>query len=240
VEEPVHDGAQTQAPRRENWFDPDFVREWIERQEAKTPEARQLTRVRDAIPQGQETTFRYLNLGAGAGTLDALLLAHFPHAEATLVDGSSVMAAEARQRLASFGARARVVEANLSESNWIDTIEGPFDGAVSTIALHNLRDPMRIRVLYAEVSGLVSDGGWFLNLDYTRATGPTMGRWFQWATSGSIATGRPAGRGFPGTLGEQLIWLSEAGFSPVDCIWREAQLALMAGCKGAPRLLAAS
>jgi tRNA (cmo5U34)-methyltransferase len=227
-----------QTPRRENWFDPEFVREWIERQEAKSPETRQLPRVRDAIPCSSDASFRYVNLGSGAGTLDALILARFPNAEATLVDGSAVMLKAARERLDTFGQRVSFVEVNLAEPSWVEAVPGPFDGAVSTIALHNLRDSMRIRGLYAEVFNLLNDGGWFMNLDYTRAAAPLMGRWFQWATTGATAAARPAGRGFPGTVEEQLVWIREAGFAPADCIWREAQLALLAGCKGTPDLFA--
>ncbi|MBM2809663.1 MAG: Methyltransferase type 11 [Chloroflexi bacterium] len=202
-----------------------------------------------AIPQAPDQPFRYLELGSGAGSLGALVLSRFPNAEATFVDGSSVMVEQARERLAPFGARATVVEANLAEPTWVDAVRGPFDGMVSTIAIHNLRDPMRIRTLYAEVCGLIADGGWFLNLDYTRAAGPLMGRWFQWAAAGGPSSsgraggqagGRAGGRGFPGTLDEQLAWLREAGFAPVDCLWREAQLALMGGCKGAVRTLGGS
>jgi len=233
----VQESAQSTAPRREDWFDPEFVRGWIERQEAKTPESRQLPRVRDAIPCDRESSFRYVNLGAGGGTLDALILTQFPHAEATLVDGSSVMVDEARSRLAPFGARAVVMQANLAEPGWAGALTGTYLGAVSTIALHNLRDPLRIRALYEEVYGLLADGGWFLNLDYTRAAGPLMGQWFQWATAGTVA--RPSGRGFPGTLDEQQGWLREAGFAPVDCLWRESQLALMAGFRGVPALFSA-
>jgi len=247
----------TQAPRRENWFDPDYVRGWLQRQEERSPESRQFSRVLNAIPRAADEPFRYLNLGAGGGTLDALILERFPNAEATLVDGSTVMVEQARERLQTFTSRARVIESNLSEPTWVDAVRGPFEGAVSTIALHNLRDPMRIRALYAEVGGVLADGGWFLDLDYVRAAAPAVADWFRWtagsdgvasgeqsqqwrAGGGTASGGRGGGRGFPGTLDEQLVWLREAGFGPVDCLWKESQLVLLGACKGSLRIPPAS
>ena len=244
----------TQAPRRENWFDPDYVREWVQRQEERSPETRQFTRVLSAIPRAADEPFHYLNLGAGGGTLDALILERFPNAEATLVDGSAVMVEQVRARLRPFSSRATVIESNLSEPTWLEAVRGSFEGAVSTIALHNLRDPMRIRALYAEVGGVLADGGWFLNLDYVRAAAPAVADWFRWTAGSDGATsggqwragggadcgGRGAGRGFPGTLDEQLVWLREAGFGPVDCLWKEAQLVLLGAFKGSMRIPTAS
>jgi hypothetical protein len=43
-------------------------------------------------------------------------------------------------------------------------------------------------------------------------------------------------RDFAGTVEEQLAWLREAGFGPVDCFWKEFRLAIFGGFKGQVRV----
>ena len=43
------------------------------------------------IPRASDESFRYIDVAAGDGSLDAMLLDRFPRAEATLLDGSPVM-----------------------------------------------------------------------------------------------------------------------------------------------------
>jgi len=218
---------------RENWFDDDYIEFWIEREKARAPERyRQFFMVRALIPKTATETFRYVNLGAGPGNLDEVLLDHYKGAEAVLVDGSMAMLAAARKRLERFEGRVEYVQANLETPDWTGAVEGPFDVAVSTIALHNLRDPRRIRVLYAEINGLIGHGGVFLNLDYVRMARPSL---YALATKAGtdpdagIPAGGHGGANTPGTLEEQLIWLREAGFAIAECPWREFSVAAMMG-----------
>ncbi|MBW7929194.1 MAG: class I SAM-dependent methyltransferase, partial [Fimbriimonadaceae bacterium] len=126
---------------------------------------RQFATVRAVIPKRPADEFRYLNLGAGPGGLDELLLERFLGANATLVDGSLVMLDAASERLARFGGRVEYVQADLSRPEWTGAVGEGFDFAVSTIAIHNLRDGSRIRALYSEIHRLMGHGGMFLNLD---------------------------------------------------------------------------
>lgn len=227
------------APREaENWFDDAFVADWLVRQESRAAErSRQYAMVRALVPRNPEESFRYLNLAGGDGSLDEVLLARFPRAHATLVDGSDHMLERARERLSAFGDRLRLVQADLGTPAWT-AVGGPFDVAVSTIALHNLEDPARLRSLYLEIGSLIADGGFFMNLDYVRAPHPGLGAFYRHASadddSGFL---RVRGyRDFVGTVNEHLGWLVEAGFSPVDCFWRDLRLALFGGFKGGIRL----
>jgi tRNA (cmo5U34)-methyltransferase len=51
------------------------------------------------------------------------------------------------------------------DPKWAAGIEGQFDAVVSSIAIHNVRFPDRIRGIYGELFPLVSPGGVFLNFD---------------------------------------------------------------------------
>lgn len=227
---------ETRRRPREDWSDESYVVDWLGRQHGRSDERlRQFAMVRSLVPYAPDQSFRYLNVGAGDGWLDEVLLARFPKAEATLVDGSEVMVESAASRLDPFREQVHVVRANLAAPDWQGLVGGPFDLAVSTIAIHNLRDPTRIRALYGEIHGLLGEGGLFLNLDYVRPSTPALRALGRWAASDDAAgyvSPTSGGGGSPGTIEEQLIWLREAGFAPVDCFWKEFQAALFGGCKG--------
>ena len=229
---------QQRAEQRENWFDGEFVQTWIDREEdRKDLRERQFAIIAAMVPHRRDDAFRYINIGAGPGRLDELLLTRFPHAEAILVDGSSVMLDHARELLTPFGSRSSFVQADLADSAWVQSIDGPVDLAVSSIAIHNLRDPRRIKALYAEIFNLLSDGGFFMNLEYARLSNPQLTPLILWAAQDRVAgLGSGGGGGGAGTLDEQLIWLREAGFWPADCFWRALRVALIGGFKGEVRV----
>ena len=54
--------------------------------------------------------------------------------------------------------------ADLSDPSWVQAVGGPFDGVVSAIAIHNLRDPDVIARIYADIFTVVKPGGANLEL----------------------------------------------------------------------------
>ena len=225
---------------REDWTDEAFVRDWLRRQEERAPERqRQFSMLCSLFPHSPDDTFRYIDIAAGDGSLDGILLDRFPSAEATLLDGSPVMVKIAGERFQHLRGRVSVAQGDLETPDWRESITPPFDVAVSSIALHNLEDPLRIRTLYAEIFDVLADGGFFMNLDYVRAPSHALWPLYQHATR-NIDSGFSMGirsiRDYAGSVDEQLGWLREAGFSPVDCFWREFRLAIFGGFKGAVRV----
>jgi SAM-dependent methyltransferase len=189
--------------------------------------------LRAFIPKTVDQEFRYLNLGAGAGQLDEVLLAHFPGANATLVDNSLTMLTVARQNLSRFGNRVEYIHANLLSPDWVGAVTGPFDFTFSTIAVHNLREPKRIRELYQETYRLMGHGGMFMNLDYVRPSRPSLAPLHAWAARDEEAgfAGKGAVGQMPGTLLEHLSWLGEAGFTGVEVFWKDMNMALVCGIR---------
>lgn len=218
----------------EDWNNEDYVERWLAQQQERAAERqRQFAIVRAVIPKLPEQEFRYLNLGAGPGDLDDVLLTHFPGAAATLVDFSLVMLGMARQRLQRFGNRVEYIHANLASPDWAGAVSGPFDFIISTQAVHHLREPRRIRELYAEVYRLMGHGGTFLNLDRIRPARPSLAPLAAWAAQDPEAgfMGRGGDPGLPGSLLEHLSWLSEAGFNCVDVYWKDLSTALFCGIR---------
>jgi ubiquinone/menaquinone biosynthesis C-methylase UbiE len=218
----------------EDWHDDDFAAQWLERQKDRSEERRrQFVTIRALMPKLPQQEFRYINLGAGGGDLDEVLLDHFQGASATVVDTSLAMLDAARKRLSRFGDRVEYVQANLSRQAWTGAVSGPFDFAVSTIAIHNLRDPERIKALYTETFGLLGHGGMLLNLDYVRSAQPMLEALGPWAAKDPEAQLSPHGSGsnMPGTLLDHLHWLGEAGFETVDVLWKNMNVALVCGVR---------
>jgi tRNA (cmo5U34)-methyltransferase len=145
----------------------------------------------------------------------------------------------AGERFHDLGTRVSVAQADLGTPEWQESVKPPFDVAVSSIALHNLEDPTRTRELYAEIFESLADGGFFMNLDYVRAPSHSLWPLYQHATrdpGGGFTMGIRSIRDYVGSVDEHLGWLREAGFSPVDCFWREFRLAIFGGFKGTVRV----
>jgi ubiquinone/menaquinone biosynthesis C-methylase UbiE len=75
-----------------------------------------------------------LELGSGSGTVAEQLLARFPSIRLTATDVDSSMLDTARQRLASFGDRVEVQQADATQ---LPFPNGCFDAVVSFIMLHH-------------------------------------------------------------------------------------------------------
>src|SRR5438105_8418739 len=202
------------ARPRENWADEAYVAFWLERESARPRDRlRDFRIVRSLVPRRPDEAFRYMDIGCGDGRLEEVLLAAFGNARATLVDGSETMLSSARERLQSFGDRVEYVQADLLSPDWVKSLSGDVDVAVSTIAIHNLRTYNRVRDLYAELFTVMADGGFFLNFDYVRPTSPALRPLPAWSSRDPDVgyIGRSSGFNGPGTLEEHLIWLRAAG-----------------------------
>lgn len=227
------------ARPRENWADEAYVSYWLERESTRPRDrVRDFRIVRALLPRRQDEAFRYMNIGCGDGPLDEVLLDAFGSARATLVDGSDTMLNGARERLKRFGDRVDYVRVDLLSPDWVKELNGPFDAAVSTIAIHNLRTYNRVRDLYAELFTVMADGGLFLNFDYVRPNSPALRPLPAWTSRDPDVgyIGRASGFNGPGTLDEHLIWLRAAGFTAVDCFFKEFGAAAYGGFKGAVRI----
>ncbi len=191
---------------------------------------------------------RVLDLGAGDALLLATTLDAFPDARGVALDFSPPMLEKARERLRPFGDRAAVVEADLGAPAWQRAVEGPFDAVISGFAIHHLPHE-RKRSLYAEIFGLLNDGGVFVNCEHVASSTPRVERLFDEAM-GEHLWQRRRERGEDVTaeavletyltrpdraanilapVEEQCTWLREIGFRDVDCYWKLFELAILGG-----------
>jgi tRNA (cmo5U34)-methyltransferase len=232
-----------------DWTSDAYVEEWVTRQRAADPErAQRFQLLCDLLPFPTDATVTILDVGAGYGAVSKFILDQFSNATCIAQDGSEPMLRRAKQIMASYGARFQSHQSDLFDKNWLPQQFGPFDAAVSVSCLHNLRDFKRIGEIYGDISAHLKRGGVFLNLDLVNA--PTLALQQQYARATAMrrqgagssradvtairqqahqpAAHAPA-HAFPANLDEQLAALRAAGFTDVDCFWKDLQRALFGG-----------
>jgi len=192
-------GSQDRPSMHHDWHSEQYVTDWIAHDVTRDGERRpRLQQMLAAAPYPREADIEVLDVGGGYGVVTEELLKRFPKARVTLQDYSQPMLAEARRRLAAHAAQLTYVTADLTEPDWAREVGGPFDLAVSAIALHNLRDQAKIFASYRAICNLLKPDGRFLDYDLFFA-------------------------GAEGHIAE----LRNAGFASVECPWQEPPRAIL-------------
>ena len=100
--------------------------------------------VRMALPVLDRLTLRgdetVLDAGCGSGRVTELLLERLPRGRVVGVDGSASMLAQAAQRLAPYGERVRLVQADLQQPLHPEQIGDAVDAVLSTATFHWIPD----------------------------------------------------------------------------------------------------
>jgi ubiquinone/menaquinone biosynthesis C-methylase UbiE len=188
--------------RQHDWHSDAYVDDWIRHDVERNDERRpRLERMIALAPFPHDAAISVLDVGAGYGVVTEELLEAFPNARVTLQDYSDVMLGHARQRFAPLAGRVRFVLCDLTHPSWTDRVGGPFDLAVSAIAIHNLRDLAIIGECYRGIFRVLKPEGRFLDYD-------------RFGSADGLATH------------EEL--LRAAGFSHVEWAWEQSPLAILA------------
>jgi tRNA (cmo5U34)-methyltransferase len=233
-----------------DWASDAYVEEWVRRQQAEDPNrADRFQLMCDLLPFPQDATVTILDVGAGYGPVSRFILDRYLQATCIAQDGSAPMLNRAQSLAAPYGERFKTHLSDLFATNWLPTELGPFDAAVSSICLHNLRDFARISEIYREIRSHLKLGGVFLNEDLINApTAELKQRYDTVAAARRQRTGSSAedlqamvrgggGRSadhattdsFPATLDQHLAAMKAAGFKNVDCFWKDLRRALIGG-----------
>jgi tRNA (cmo5U34)-methyltransferase len=207
----------------EEWKRSDTAERWVSRRTRLPRESEaERTILENVLP---DPVTRVLDLGSGNGYLLGLIKGVFPSARAVGIDLSEPMLA---------AARAQFVHANDVEFRLHDLSEpltddlGTFDVVVSGLAIHHLLHE-RKRALFREVFDLLELEGVFCNFDVVASPTSELHERAQAAFGFGPEDQHPSDR--PASLRDQLDWLSEAGFSNVDCYWKWLELTVVAGTK---------
>jgi tRNA (cmo5U34)-methyltransferase len=168
-----------------------------------------------------------LELGCGTGALTLGVARRYRQARLTAVDGSTEMIDVARGRLAGDPAAVEFVVALFEE---LDLQPAAYDLIVSNMSLHHVADK---RPFYTCLREALRPEGLLVFGDELIGASPAIEQlhWNRWEafagqpghlTDAERAKGAAHARQFDHyeTLPRQLELLQEAGFAPVDCVWR--------------------
>jgi tRNA (cmo5U34)-methyltransferase len=182
----------------------------------------------DCIPFRADAPLRVLDLGAGTGLFSKLVLERYPAAQFVLVDVGEQMLAVARERFAAARDQFRFMVADIQDiSDW-----GAYNLVISSLVIHHLSDEEK-QQLFAQVYRLLDTNGVFINVDQIRGETPFFEQlyWDTWLEKVRLAGGseeqiaasveRRITYDQDALLGDQLAWLRQAGFSDVDCVYRD-------------------
>lgn len=150
-----------------DWHSEGYVSHWIDR-DAKRMADRQpfLEALVAAVPFARDASFDVLDVGGGSGVLTEAVIEAFPAARVTMQDFSAQMLARAKERFSAHDRAIRYVQCDLTDPDWPLKVGGPFDVAVSGIAIHNLKELSAMAACYEAVCGVLKPGGCFLDYDH--------------------------------------------------------------------------
>jgi ubiquinone/menaquinone biosynthesis C-methylase UbiE len=117
------------------------------------------------IADSQRKVSNVLDIGCGTGSLMLSILKAFPDAEVWGIDFDATLLALAEKRLAKFGNRVKLIEADLRKTGWTKLIGSQYDAIVSATALHWF-SPTQLNRLYKQFARILKPSGIFLNADH--------------------------------------------------------------------------
>ena len=153
-----------------------------------------------------------LELGTGSGETARRLLDAHPAARLHGIDSSAEMLGAARTAL--HGREARLDVRRIEDP----LPRGPFDLVVSALTVHHLRRADKAD-LFARIAEILEPGGRFVLADVVIPEDPR-----------DAVTPIEAGYDFPDKVGDQLRWMTEAGFE-ARAFWTKRDLAVFVGRK---------
>jgi tRNA (cmo5U34)-methyltransferase len=185
-----------------------------------------------------------LDLGAGTGLFSAMVMSRLAQAplhlqtRLHLMDVSDAMLARARQRFAGVaGANVGFEVRDYTQGS----LGGPWDLVVSALSIHHLDDGAK-RALFARIFEALRPSGLFVNAE--QVLGPTPAaeaRYRRLWDQQVLASGvdrleyeRAVQRMLHdrcATLADQLEWMREAGFTEVDCAFKQWRFAVYFGIR---------
>ena len=182
---------------------------------------------KDLIPFAADTGIDVLDLGAGTGLFSMHVLEKYSSASFVLYDVAPKMLDMARERFKESPNRFQFIEDDYR------SLQGSqrFDLVVSSLSIHHLSESDK-KDLFGRVYDALKNSGLFINVDQIKGPTPFLQDlyWANWlekvrekgATEEKINESVQRRMTFDkdARLTEQLQWIEDAGFSSVDCIYK--------------------
>lgn len=191
-----------------------------------------------------------LDLGCGYGDVAAAVLQKSPRTSAVLIDYSDEMLRRAEERFRD-NPEIKIIKYDLNKGIPDSLNAASFDAVVSGFAFHHIEFARRLS-LYTQIHHVLKTGGVFINADCFVEESPEMNAWMfnYWANWMSAQAREKLGvsrtldqikagqlekdRNFgdkPGSLWAMEKDLRKAGFTCVDCLYKNQVIAVVAAVK---------
>lgn len=232
------------------WKNPSIVNNFLTNTRKSMPLGReQFDILLRLISKSQIDVNNFIDLGCGDGILANTILTQYPDANGLLLDYSSSMIDAAKDWMSGFQ-NQRIIQSDLSKSDWLDNIISEPEVVVSGYAIHHLKNARKYE-LFEEIFEILKPGGIFINMDHVAST-TSFGNslfnelmvdalYIKLKDEGKEKSKMDLLREYvnrpdqydnillPVTM--QCDWLREIGYSDVDCYFKCFELAIYAGIK---------
>ncbi len=244
------------APMSAGQWEESDSQHFLESNEIFVPgRAEQTSTLLGLIPARRDEAFSLVELAAGGGELAEAILEHFSNCRYLALDGSMVMLERLSQRLARFSDRIEVSWFDMSAQDWRVQLPTDLRCVLSSLCVHHLSGEGK-QQLFKDIATVLKPGGALLLADIIEPANQRVADLFarqydaivreqSLAIRGDLSGyerykelkwnyflhdyGTPDTFDQPSLLSDQLRWLSEAGFSVVDCYWMRAGHAVYGG-----------
>ena len=178
-------------------------------------------------------TPRVLDIGAGTGIFSESLLSRYPKAKLTLIDFAENMLDIAKSKFQDRADTLYVLDDYFTHDYGSET----FDIVISALSIHHL-DSDNKKIFYKNISGLLSDGGEFVNADIACSGDPEADAQDDALWTAFVADNLGEGEYLdrfmkskdvdkPSPISDQLLWLREAGFPTAECTFKYLNFAVI-------------
>lgn len=180
------------------------------------------------IPFDSSRPIDVLDLGAGTGLFSSHVLAKYPRARFVLYDLADKMLEVARDRFQTCLSQFEFVVGDYRKLQ----VSQNFDLVISSLSIHHLTDDEK-QALFRSIYGVLRKPGLFINIDQIRAETACLRDvyWNYWLTHVrrresseqriQESIDRRVTYDQDALLMDQLLWLKDAGFVNVDCVYKD-------------------
>ena len=233
------------------WADDTFAQNYLDKADIYIVERRKMfRRVSSLVSHFRrgEKDIRLLDLGCGDGALTAELLGTQKGVSATLLDGGKGMLDKAKERLKGYRDTA-FIHATFQDLLGGRVMPETYDFCVSSMAIHHLERDEKAS-LFRLIASWLKPGGHFVDVDVVRPPSEALEQWYfalweEWL-AGMMDRYNvtdetpedlirrykdPSSTNKPDTLGDQLKALESAGFTDVDCYFKNGIFVVFGGQK---------
>jgi len=233
------------------WQSSEVVERYLDGIRGAVPFAEQQIEVMMRLVGSRSPVKNVLDLGCGNGILGAHILHRYPDIHLTLVDFSRPMLDAARESLEE-GDNVEYLQADYGTPDWVDLLgsEKSFDVVVSGYSIHHQPDN-RKKEVYNEIFQRLEPGGIFINMEHIAPSSKSCSEHFLNHLVDNLSA-QEEGKKSPrnrdqlldvmknnedsqanilAPIDTQCEWLTELGYTEVDCFFRVWELAVFGGLR---------